>query len=170
MAPSRAGLALTRRGVGAALVLLLLVSAVVYPMVARSTARSAASPSTPATSAASEVASASPLTPTPRVSGTSESPTTAEKSIRVYGGSVTSARPFETVQIRGTYRGGAETFVRIEWREGTTWIAFPLQWKTDHAGRFIAYIDMGRPGPCWLRVQDPETGVTSEEFVVVIEG
>ena len=152
--------------------LLLLVCAIVYPMVAPSTATSASSPSTQASGDPSGVSDASPVpsTATPGAGDTSESPSAVEKSIQMYGERVTSAKPFETVRIRGSYRGGPETFLRVERREGARWVAFPIQPKTDHAGRFIAYVEMGQPGPCWLRVRDPVTGVASEEFVVVIEG
>ena len=88
----------------------------------------------------------------------------------MYGDRVTSANPFETVRIRGSYRGGPETFLLVERREGARWVAFPIQTKTDHVGRFITYVEMAQPGPCWLRVRDPETGVSSELFVVVIKG
>jgi hypothetical protein len=33
-----------------------------------------------------------------------------------------SGRPFETVRIQGTYRGGADTFLRLQrWREASGW-------------------------------------------------
>jgi hypothetical protein len=88
----------------------------------------------------------------------------------MYGGPVTSVKPFETVRIRGSYRGGPETFLQVERREGARWVGFPIQTKTDQAGRFIAYVEMGQPGPCWLRVRDPVSGVASEEFVIDILG
>ena len=64
----------------------------------------------------------------------------------MYVGNVTYAKPFETVRIRGTYHGGPETFLQVEWRRAATWVAFPIPTKTDQAGRFIAYVEMGRPG------------------------
>jgi hypothetical protein len=100
----------------------------------------------------------------------SGSPSPVVPTIQMYVGNVTYAKPFETVRIRGTYHGGPETFLQVEWLEGTTWVAFPIRTKTDQAGRFIAYVEMGRPGPCWLRMRDPETGVASKEFVVRIKG
>jgi len=83
---------------------------------------------------------------------------------------VSSARPFETVRIRGTYRGGAETFLRVERWEDGKWLAFPVPTKTDQSGRFTAYVEFGQPGRYRLRVLDPGSGVTSKPFVLVIKG
>jgi hypothetical protein len=81
-----------------------------------------------------------------------------------------SARPFEAVRIRGTYRGGAETFLRVERWEDGKWLAFPVPTKTDQSGRFTAYVEFGQPGRYRLRVLDPGSGVTSKPFVLVIKG
>jgi hypothetical protein len=81
-----------------------------------------------------------------------------------------SARPSESVRIRGTYRGGAGTFLRLQRWEGGRWLDFPLPTKTDQSGRFITYVEFGQPGRYSLRVLDPDSGVTSETFVVVIKG
>jgi hypothetical protein len=81
-----------------------------------------------------------------------------------------SARPFETVRIRGTYRGGAETFLRVQRWEGGKWLAFPLPTKTDKSGQFTAYVELGQPGRYRLRVLDPSSGLTSKPFVLVIKG
>ena len=81
-----------------------------------------------------------------------------------------SARPFEAVRIQGTYRGGAGTFLRVQRWEGDKWLDFPLPTKTDQSGQFITQAEFGQPGSYRLRVLDPDSGVTSEPFVVVIKG
>jgi hypothetical protein len=79
-----------------------------------------------------------------------------------------SARPFQPVQIHGTYHGGPDTFLRVQRREGGKWLAFPLPTKTDHAGRFTTHVEFGQPGRYQLRVLDPDSGATSKPFVLVI--
>jgi hypothetical protein len=81
-----------------------------------------------------------------------------------------SARPFEAVRIQGTYRAGAETFLRVQRWERGMWLDFPLPTKTDQRGQFTAYVELGRPGHYWLRVVDPRSAVTSKQFELVIEG
>ncbi len=80
------------------------------------------------------------------------------------------ARPFETVRIRGSYRNGADTLLRVQRWEDGKWLAFPIPTKTDKSGQFTAYVDMGPPGHYRLRLLDPSTGVTSKPFVLVIKG
>jgi hypothetical protein len=81
-----------------------------------------------------------------------------------------SARPFEAVRIQGTYHGGAGSFVRVQRWEAGKWLDFPLPTKIDQSGLFITQAEFGRPGRYRLRVLDPDSGVTSETFVVVIKG
>ena len=81
-----------------------------------------------------------------------------------------SARPFQTVRIQGTYRGGPDTFLRVQRWEGGKWLDFPVPTKTDQSGQFTAYVEFGQPGRYRLRVLDPDSGVTSKTFVLVIEG
>jgi hypothetical protein len=81
-----------------------------------------------------------------------------------------SARPFQAVRIQGMYHGGADTFLRVQRWEGGKWLDFPLPTKTDQSGRFTAYVELGQPGPYQLRVFDPNSGVTSKPFVLVIKG
>jgi hypothetical protein len=80
-----------------------------------------------------------------------------------------SARPFETVPIEGTYRGGADTFLRVQRWEGGNWLTFPVPAKTDQSGMFTAYVELG-PGRYQLRVVHLGSGVTSKPFVLVIKG
>ena len=81
-----------------------------------------------------------------------------------------SAKPSETVPIQGTYGGAADTFLRIERWEGGKWLPFPILTKTDRSGEFTAYVELGQPGRHRLRVVDPDTGVASKPFVLVIKG
>ena len=81
-----------------------------------------------------------------------------------------SARPFQTVRIEGTYRGGPDTFLQVQRLEGGDWLSFPLPAKTDQSGQFTTYVELERPGRYWLRVVDPGSAVTSKPFVLVIEG
>jgi hypothetical protein len=81
-----------------------------------------------------------------------------------------SARPFQTVRIQGMYHGGANTFLRVQrWEEGK-WLAFPLPTKPDQSGQFTTHVEFGQPGRYQLRVLDPDSGVTSKPFVLLIEG
>ena len=81
-----------------------------------------------------------------------------------------SARPFETVRVQGTYRGGADTFLRVQRWEKGKWLAFPIPTKTDQSGKFTAYVELGQPGRYQLRVLDPGSGAASKPFVLVIKG
>jgi hypothetical protein len=81
-----------------------------------------------------------------------------------------SARPFETVRVQGTYRGGADTFLRVQRWEKGKWLAFPIPTKTDQSGKFTAYVELGQPGRYQLRVLDPGSGAACKPFVLVIKG
>jgi hypothetical protein len=84
--------------------------------------------------------------------------------------SVDSAAPFQPVQIRGTYHGGADTLLRVQRSEGGNWLDFPIPTKTDESGKFTTYVEFGQPGRYSLRVLEPDSGVTSKTFVLVIKG
>jgi len=111
-------------------------------------------------------------------SGAPRSPTSGTRSRSVEGERETiqvedvpdSARPFETDRIQGTYRGGADTFLRVQRWEGGEWLAFPIPTKTDQSGQFTAHVEFGKPGRYRLRVLDPGPGLASKTFVIVIEG
>jgi hypothetical protein len=81
-----------------------------------------------------------------------------------------SAEPFQTVRIEGRYPSGPNRFLQVQRWEGGEWLAFPLHPKTDKSGRFTAFVEPGPPGRYRLRLLDPESGVTSETFVLVIKG
>jgi hypothetical protein len=81
-----------------------------------------------------------------------------------------SARPFQPVRIQGTYHGGADTFLRVQRLEGGEWVDFPIPTKTDQSGKFTTYVALERPGRYRLRVLDPNSGVTSKTFVLMIKG
>jgi len=108
-------------------------------------------------------------------SSASPSPTSAPRSgsaeaetIRLED-SADSAMPFQPVRIRGTYRGGAHTFLRVQRLEEGKWLDFPIPAKTDQSGKFTTYVELGQPGRYQLRVLDPDSGVTSKPFVLVIK-
>jgi hypothetical protein len=83
---------------------------------------------------------------------------------------VSSANLFETVQIQGTYHGGANTFVQVQRYEAGKWVvAFPIPTKTDKSGKFTAYVALEQPGRHRLRVLDPKSGTTSKTVVLVIK-
>jgi len=50
------------------------------------------------------------------------------------------------------------------------WLAFPLPTKTDQSGQFTAYVELGQPGRYPLRVLDPDSGVKSDVFLLVVKG
>ncbi len=83
--------------------------------------------------------------------------------------SADSAKPFQTVPIQGTYRGGGHTLLRVQRWESGKWLDFPLPTKTNESGRFTAYVELGPPGRYALRVLDPDSGVTSKILVLVIK-
>jgi hypothetical protein len=109
-------------------------------------------------------------------SSTTDPPASAPRSGSAEGEAIqvkdvaSSARPFEAVRIRGTYRGGAETFLRVERWEDGKWLAFPVPTKTDKSGQFTAYVEFGQPGRYRLRMLDPSSGLTSRPFVLLIKG
>ena len=177
-APARSGRTLARRGIGAAAVLSLLGGAVVYYREGPDFATSASSQSSPSAAPSEQAPSAGPSrtsdprpsasTPTPGASdNTGSGP--ASKTIQLKD-SALSGRPFETVRISGTYRGGADTFLRLQRREAGKWLTFPLPAKTDKSGRFTTYVDLGQPGRYQLRLLDPASGLASKPFVLVIRG
>ena len=84
--------------------------------------------------------------------------------------SADAAKPFQTVQLRGTYRGGADTSLRVQREEGGKWLDFPLPTQTDQSGKFTAYVELGGPGRYRLRVLDPDSDLTSKPSELVIEG
>jgi hypothetical protein len=81
-----------------------------------------------------------------------------------------SARPLEAVRIQGTYRGGANTFMRVQRWEDGEWVDFPIPTKTDQSGHFTTYVQLGQPGRYQLRLIVPDTGLTSRPFGLVIKG
>lgn len=116
---------------------------------------------------------ASPTSPptaasTPRGADQPQSSPAAEKTILLED-PAGAAKPFETVPIRGVYRGGADTLLRVQRWESGRWMAFPLPTMTDQAGQFTAYVELGRLGRHQLRLLDPDTGVTSKTMVLVIK-
>jgi hypothetical protein len=107
-------------------------------------------------------------TTTPGAGDNTGSGPAGEKTIRLEK-SADSAKPFQTVRIQGTYRGEADTFLRVQRLEGGKWLAFPLPTKTDQSGRFTAHVEFDQPGRYRLRVLDPASGVKSKPFELVIK-
>ena len=170
MAPLRPGLTPVRRGGGVVAVLFLLGCAVAFYRAAPSFPTSGPMPSTTANSSSAGPSQASeppPTTSTATPSGGTSS-SSAAKSIQV-DDSAYSAKPFQTVRIQGTYRGGPNTFLQVQRLEERKWLSFPLPTKTDDEGRFTAYVELGQPGGYWLRMLDPRSGVASKPFAVMIK-
>jgi hypothetical protein len=80
-----------------------------------------------------------------------------------------SGRPFQPVRIQGRYRGGADIFLRVQREEEGMWVDFPIPTKTDQSGEFTSYVELSQPGRYRLRVRDPDSGVTSKTFVLLIK-
>jgi hypothetical protein len=109
-----------------------------------------------------------PSTTTPGAGGNSGS-RSAKETIQLED-LADSARPFEAVRIQGRYHGGADTFLRVQRWEAGKWLAFPVPTKTDRSGQFTTHVEFGQPGRYQLRVLDPNSGVKSKSFVLVIKG
>ena len=120
-------------------------------------------------SAARVSPTAAPRTPVP-------TPTTSDadaadpvvETIQVQDSAIT-AEPFETVRIRGVYRGGAQRFLQVQWWADGSWQSFPVPSKTDASGAFTAYVELSRPDDYRLRVRDAQSDVTSQPFTLVIK-
>jgi hypothetical protein len=122
------------------------------------------------------VESTSTRSPTPGGVSSSAAPSSERGSRAAEGETIQledladSGKPFQPVRIQGTYHGGPNTFLRVQRWEGGKWLEFPVPTKTDKSGRFTAYVEFGQPGRYQLRVLDPNSGVTSTPFVLVITG
>jgi hypothetical protein len=168
MAPLRPGLTPVRRAVGLAAVLFLFCCAVVFYQLAPGFPSSGPSPSTTANSSASPAPTRVGTESATPTGGSSSSGSGEEEAIQLEDSAV-SAKPFQAVRIQGTYHGGADTFLQVQRWEGGEWVAFPVPTKTDQSGQFTAYVELGRPGRYRLRVLDPDSGMKSKTFVLVIE-
>ena len=122
---------------------------------------------TPGTTAGPTRSPASVLIALPEAVPVGAGARTEKAEIRVQN-PLHTAVPFQTVPVRGTYRGGADTFVRVQRWEGGRWQAFPVPAKTDRTGAFTAYVELAEPRRHRLRVVDVRGEVTSDSFVVVI--
>ena len=108
--------------------------------------------------------------PTAPSTSSPPSPSPVQEQVIHVGKVPDSAKPFETVRIRGTYRGGEDSIVRLQCWEEDKWLAFPLPTRTDRSGQFTAYVEFGQPGRYRLRLLDPDTGVMSKTFVLEVKG
>ena len=77
-------------------------------------------------------------------------------------------RPFETIEIPGTYDGvtGPAT-LRLQVKRRRTWTDFPLPVVTQESGVFRAYVEMGA-GQYDLRLVDPSTGAASAVLTLLL--
>jgi serine/threonine protein kinase len=113
-------------------------------------------------------ASASPPVATPGAEGNSGPGTQGDARIELME-PAGSAKPFEAVQLSGTFTGGrSSTFLQVQRLEGGTWRSFPLPTRADRTGQFTTFVELGQPGRYPLRVLDPESGATSGTVVLVV--
>lgn len=112
--------------------------------------------------------SSDPATPAPSVSWGEDTGSTPPARISLQD-PPNSAAPFHAVQISGTFHGGPDRLLRVQRREDNRWRSFPIPAKTNQSGQFVTYVELGRPGRYRLRVVDPESGVKSRSFVLVIK-
>jgi hypothetical protein len=49
-------------------------------------------------------------------------------------------------------------------------VDFPVPTKANDSGKFTAHVEFWQPGRYEVRVIDPDSGVVSKTFVVVIKG
>ena len=83
--------------------------------------------------------------------------------------SSSTARPFQTVRLQGSYQAAApRTVLRVQHREHGRWLFFPLPTTTDGAGRFTTYVDLGERGRHLLRMVDQQRHVVSAPVTVLI--
>jgi hypothetical protein len=191
MAPIRPGLALVRRAVGVAAVIFLLSCAVAFYAMAPSlpssgaTAAPTTGPPSIAPPPVSQPPAGEPSSSEPPPSGppVSESPPseppTTTPSVNTSSSSAAnsieiedwtrSVKSFQAVQVRGIYHGGPNTFVYAQRLEEGKWLSFPLPTKTDGDGRFTLYGALDRPGGYWFRVIEPSSGLTSQQFAVMVK-
>jgi hypothetical protein len=149
----------------------LLLSRVPGEQAVESTSTQSATPGPPSSGAGPSRASdprPPTSTPTPGAGDNAGSGSAEQEAIQLEN-SAGSARPFQTVRIQGTYRGGADTLLRVQRWEGGKWLDFPLPTKTDQSGKFTAYVELGGPGRYQLRVLDPDSLLTSKTFLLVIK-
>jgi hypothetical protein len=149
----------------------LLLSRVPGEQAVESTSTQSATPGPPSSGAGpSRASDPRPPTATSTPGAGNAGSGSAEQEAIQLENSAGSARPFQTVRIQGTYRGGADTLLRVQRWEGGKWLDFPLPTKTDQSGQFTAYVELGQPGRYRLRVLDPDSGATSKPFLLVIKG
>jgi serine/threonine protein kinase len=119
------------------------------------------------TSRLADPAASVQATPAPGTNGTGSSSVPAGKAIELEKPAL-SAKPFQVVQVRGTYAGGAGVFLSAQRREKGKWISFPMPAKSDEAGRFTLFVELDQPGRYQLRAIDPGSGIASAPFLVTV--
>jgi hypothetical protein len=171
-ADARPGWVRRRAGVPtlAAAAVAVIASAVMW-LISESATDSAAPEIRTPTVGSSEVAGPAPssqTTPPPGGNRTGAGSTPTNGAIQLEN-SALSTKPFQVVQVRGTYPGGADRFLRAQRWEDGKWISFPLPAKTDQSGRFTIYVELARSGRYQLRAVDPASGLTSNPTVVLVK-
>jgi hypothetical protein len=160
-----------RRGVVVAAVLLVLGCAVAVYQIVPGLLANGSRPSATASSAPTPVATTGAALPSGGSSASSDPKNGSAQGEAIRLDSVPeSGRTFEAVRIRGTYRAGADTFLRVQRWDGGEWVDFPIPTKTDESGRFTAYVQLDQPGRNQLRMLHPGSGDTSKTFVIVVKG
>ena len=119
-------------------------------------------------SSASPSATSDRSTPTPTATQEDDDADSAPANTIALDDLADSAKAFEAVRISGTFHGGPGRFVRVQRADNDRWQSFPIPAKTDQSGRFTTYVELGQPGRYRLRILDPDSGVTSKSFVLVI--
>jgi hypothetical protein len=108
--------------------------------------------------------SAPVATSKPGASPTQPAPTITLRSAN------SSVRPHQTARLTGRISEGAKgVSLRVQQLVGARWINFPLPVLSNDAGRFTAYVELSQPGRIILRVLRPDTGVSSNVVVVLVD-
>ena len=66
------------------------------------------------------------------------------------------------------YHGGPNILLETQRLEAGRWVSNPVPAMTDNSGRFTTYVELAA-GDYWLRMLDPDSGVTSEIFTVTVK-
>jgi hypothetical protein len=132
---------------------------------------SAFSPEPPPDVALSRDSDRPATTSTPTVRGGPETsrPSPAEKTAIQVDLPIGPAKRFDSVPITGTTRGGSESLLQVQRKEGERWVSFPVPTVTERSGDFTAHVELDKPGRYLLRILDPRSGARSEPFPLLIK-
>jgi hypothetical protein len=80
-----------------------------------------------------------------------------------------AASPHDIVRLTGRVPAPASRErLQVQVLAPRGWITYPLPAVSDRAGRFTAFVELGRLGPNRLRVIDPANGHVSNEVTVTV--